>query len=170
MDAPLPDAGLDALRRDLLAGLLALEERVRRHVDERVGESAAETRRYVDERVGAGMTELRDAIRTSTAETRDYVRESAVETRRYIDGRLTESAVETRWYIDGRLAESTAETRRHSGVVAESLMTKIELVAEGVRANGERVDRFQGEVHGQFAQVDRRLLRLRARQPRRRRS
>jgi hypothetical protein len=102
----------------------------------------------------AGLAELRDAIRTSTAETRDDVRESAVETGRYIDGRLAESAV---------------ATRRHLGVVAESLMTRIEVVAEGVRGNGERLDRFQGEVRDQFAQVDRRLLRLRARLSRKRR-
>ena len=166
MEAPPPDPGLDGLRRDVLAALLALEERLRHHVDARVGESGAETRQYIDGR----LTE-------SAAETREYIdgrlRESAAETRQYIDGRLTESATETReyaaetrQYIDGRLTESAAETRRHLGVMAESLMEKMELLAEGVRANGERLDRFQGEVRDQFARVDRRLLRLQARLPR----
>lgn len=151
MEAPPPDPGLDGLRRDVLAALLALEERLRHHVDARVGESGAETREYIDGRLT----------------------ESAAETRQYIDGRLTESAAETReyaaetrQYIDGRLTESAAETRRHLGVMAESLMEKMELLAEGVRANGERLDRFQGEVRDQFARVDRRLLRLQARLPR----
>jgi hypothetical protein len=67
------------------------------------------------------------------------------------------------------IAASTAETRRHFGVIADGLMAKIELVGEGVRVNGERLDRFQGEVQAQFAAVDRRFLGLQARLGRRRR-
>jgi hypothetical protein len=124
VDAPAPASAIDALRRDVLGGLVALEERVRHHI----AEELAQTRRQINE---------------STAETRHY--------------------------IDERVGESTSETRRYFGVVAESLMTKMELLAEGVRANGERLDRFQGEVHDQFARVDRRLLRLEARLTRQRR-
>jgi len=38
------------------------------------------------------------------------------------------------------------ETRRHFGVVAERLETKIELVAEGVVAANERIDRLDAKV------------------------
>jgi hypothetical protein len=124
VDAPAPASAIDALRRDVLGGLVALEERVRHHI----AEELAQTRRQINE---------------STAETRHY--------------------------IDERVGESTSETRRYFGVVAESLMTKMELLAEGVRANGERLDPFQGEVHDQFVRVDRRLLRLEARLTRQRR-
>jgi hypothetical protein len=105
------------------------------------------------------------------------------ETRAYVDGglaatreQIVAASAETRAYIDGGLAgerrhgdEREAETRRYIGVLAESLMTKIELVAEGVRANGEQLERFRTGAQEEFARVDRRLLRLAARRPRRRR-
>ena len=172
------DTPADGRWRDVLGALTALEGRILQRVDE----SAAETRRYVDAGLAEARAETQRQIVTSTAETRQHVDESiaetqrqivtsTAETRRYIDENIAEtqrqittSTAETRRYID----ESTAETRRHFGVVAEGLMTKLELVVEGVRGTNERLDRFQSEVRAQFARVDRRFLRLEARRPRRR--
>ena len=58
---------------------------------------------------------------------------------------------------------SAAETRRHFDVVAESLRSDIQVVAEGLSALDEKVERFRGEVHQEFGKVDRRFLRLEAR-------
>jgi hypothetical protein len=169
VDPPAPDSAIDALRRDVLGGLVALEERVRHHL----AEELAQTRRYIDERVGESTAETRRYVDEQTTGTRRYIDErltgSTRETHHYIDQGLAGSTAETHRYIDELLTASTAETRRHFGIVAESLMTKMELLAEGVRVNGERLERFQGEVHEQFARVDRRLLRLEARLTRKRR-
>jgi len=62
------------------------------------------------------------------------------------------------------------EVRRHFDVVAESLMSKIELVGEGVRTVDQKLDRFAGEVRGEFERVDRRFLHLTASLSPRRRS
>jgi hypothetical protein len=79
--------------------------------------------------------------------------------------RIDERTAQTRRDVD----EQNAETRRHFDVVAENMMVKIELVAEGIRGNNERLDRFRGEVRAEFARVDHRLLRLEAGRPRKRR-
>lgn len=55
---------------------------------------------------------------------------------------------------------SAAETRRHFEVVAESLRSDIQLVAEGVTALDEKLERFRNEVRQEFSKVDRRLLHL----------
>ena len=164
MDAPAPDSALDALRRDVLAGLVTLEERLRRDIVE----SATETRRYID----TGLAETRRYIDSGLAETRGYIDSGLAQTRRQIE----ESTAETRGYIDTGLADtrrqieaSTTETRRYFSVVAESLIAKMELLTEGIQANNERLDRFRDEVHDQFVRVDRRFLRLQASQVRKRR-
>jgi hypothetical protein len=59
--------------------------------------------------------------------------------------------------------DSQAETRRYVGVIAEDLTTRIELVIEGVRGVDERLERFRGEVRGEFDKADRRFLRREAR-------
>ena len=71
------------------------------------------------------------------------------------------SATEAR--LRQQIADSQAETRRHAGVIAEELTSKIDLVIEGVKGVDERLERFRGEVHGEFQQADRRFLRLEAR-------
>ena len=58
---------------------------------------------------------------------------------------------------------SAAETRRHFEVIAESLRSEIHVVAEGLNALDEKVDRFRDEVHQEFSKVDRRFLHLDAR-------
>jgi len=123
----------------MLDGFAAL----RQHIDASAAETRAELRAYVD---------------ASAAETR-------AELRAYVDASAAETRAELRAYVDA----TARETRGHFGVVAESMMAKLELVVEGLRGTNERLDRFQAEVHGQFTRVDRRLLRLEVRIPRPRR-
>lgn len=53
-----------------------------------------------------------------------------------------------------KLIETTsAETRRHFDVVAERLESKIDVVAEGVVACTERIDRFEAKMHEEFNEV-----------------
>ncbi|MFA5027613.1 MAG: hypothetical protein WC713_07015 [Candidatus Methylomirabilota bacterium] len=64
-----------------------------------------------------------------------------------------------------------AETRRHFDVVAEGLRSQIQLVAEGVSAVDQRLDRFEQKVEAEFdetraairfsyAQLERRIQEL----------
>ncbi len=76
-------------------------------------------------------------------------------------------------YLDrsfGDLDRRFDELRRHFDVVAESLMSKIALVGEGVRTVDQKLDRFAGEVSVRFEAVDRRFLYLTASLTTRRRS
>ena len=73
-------------------------------------------------------------------------------------------------YLDRRFNEfrheitvSAVETRRHFDVVAEQLMGKLQLVAEGVIAVDQKVDRLATEMRSEFQKVDRRFLHLEAR-------
>jgi len=53
-----------------------------------------------------------------------------------------------------KLIESTAaETRRHFDVVAERLESKIGVVADGVIAGNQRLDRLDGTMKEEFAEV-----------------
>jgi len=61
------------------------------------------------------------------------------------------------------IAESAAETRRHFDVVAESLRSTIQVVAEGVLTVDRKLDRFADEVRDEFRKVDRRFLKIEAR-------
>ena len=61
------------------------------------------------------------------------------------------------------ITASAAETRRHFDVVAEQLMGKLQLVAEGIIAVDQKVDRLATEMRGEFQKVDRRFLHLEAR-------
>ena len=58
---------------------------------------------------------------------------------------------------------TAVETRRHFDVVAESLRSDIQVVAEGLSMLDEKVERFRDEVHQEFGKVDRRFLHLDAR-------
>ena len=73
---------------------------------------------------------------------------------------LRQDMRETTAAILERMDASAAETRRHFDVVAEGLTSDIKVVAEGMGALDEKVDRFRGEVREGFKKVDRRLLRL----------
>jgi hypothetical protein len=71
--------------------------------------------------------------------------------------------------IDHHIETSAAETRRHFDVVAESLVSQIQLVAEGVLTLDRKVDRLAVELRGEIAGVNRRVLALSARVPPKRR-
>ena len=58
---------------------------------------------------------------------------------------------------------SAAETRRHFEVIAEGLRSEVQVVAEGLNALDEKVERFRDEVHQEFSKVDQRFLHLDAR-------
>ena len=77
----------------------------------------------------------------------------------YLDRRFDESRREFRQ----EMAASAAETCRHFDVVAESLRSTIQLVAEGVLTVDRKLDRFAAEVRDEFRRVDRRFLRIDAR-------
>ena len=77
----------------------------------------------------------------------------------YLDRRFNEVRNEFRHEITA----SAVETRRRFDVVAEQLMGKLELVAEGVIAVDEKVDRLATEMRSEFQTVDRRFLHLEAR-------
>ena len=164
MDTPGPESALDTLRRDVLGGLAALEERMRRHIDE----GLAETRRSV----GDGFTEMGRDVDAGFAEIRRDVDGRFTEMRHDVDGEFAEMRRDVEEGFAGLRRDvegGLAEMRRHSVVLAEGLMTKLDVVAEGVQLNNERLDRFQVEVRARLATVGRRLLRLEARLPRKRR-
>jgi hypothetical protein len=123
---------------------------------EEIAASAAETR-----------TTLREEIVASAAETRTTLREeivaSAAETRTTLREEIVASAVETRTTRREEVAASAAETRRHFDVVAEQLMSEIQLVAEGVIGVDQKVDRLAADMRTEFQNVDRRILHLEAR-------
>ena len=77
----------------------------------------------------------------------------------YLDRRFNEVRNDFRHEITG----SAAKTRRHFDVVAEQLMGKLQLVAEGVIAVDQKVDRLATEMRSEFQKVDRRFLHLEAR-------
>lgn len=91
----------------------------------------------------------------------------------YLDARFAELRAEIAAGADGVTRELRAEIAasatgvereltRHFDVVVEDLISRIELVGEGVRMVGERLDRFQDEVREEFRSVDRRFLHLQA--------
>ena len=69
------------------------------------------------------------------------------------------------------MQSQAVETRRHLDVVAESLVSQIRLVAEGVLTVDRKVDRLADELRSELVRVNRRMLTLAARipPPRRRR-
>jgi hypothetical protein len=71
--------------------------------------------------------------------------------------------------VEVRIESSAAETRRHFDVVAESLVSQIRLVAEGVLTVDRKVDRIAEEVRGELTRVTRRITALSARVPPKRR-
>lgn len=60
------------------------------------------------------------------------------------------------------MREEGERTRRHIDVVADRLEGRIQLIAEGQVALQEQFNGFKREVRGEFAKVDRRLMRLEA--------
>ena len=101
----------------------------------------AELVTYLDQR----FAEVRAEVTASAAGVKDELR-------------VEIAASEARLRVD-----ISAETTRHIDTVVEDLISKMELVVEGVRTVDRRLDRFSDEVREEFQKVDRRLLRLHAR-------
>src|SRR5207244_3947226 len=105
-------------------------------------------------------------IAASAAETRDTLRAEIVantgETRDTLRAEIVANTGETRGTLRAEIAANTAETRRHFDVVAEQLMAKIQVVAEGVISVDQKVDRLTAEMRTEFQNVDRRILHLQA--------
>lgn len=81
---------------------------------------------------------------------------------------MAQDAVEARFdrlrrELGQDIQASAAETRRHFEVIAESLRSEIQVVAEGLNTLDEKAERFREEVRQEFSKVDRRFLHLDAR-------
>ena len=76
------------------------------------------------------------------------------------DNRWTPDLDRLRSDLERKIETSAVETRRHFDVVMEHVMSRVQLVAEGVAMVDQKVDRLRDEMEQRFEQVDRRLLRL----------
>jgi hypothetical protein len=77
-----------------------------------------------------------------------------------LERKIESSSVDVRRDLREEIARSAAETRRHFDVVMEHVMSRVQLVAEGVAMVDQKMDRLRDEMEQRFEQVDRRLLRL----------
>jgi fructose-1-phosphate kinase PfkB-like protein len=77
-----------------------------------------------------------------------------------LERKIESSSVDVCRDLREEIARSAAETRRHFDVVMEHVMSRVQLVAEGVAIVDQKVDRLRDEMEQRFEQVDRRLLRL----------
>jgi hypothetical protein len=66
--------------------------------------------------------------------------------------------------LRAEVKEEGRETRRHFDVVAESLRSDIRMIAEGHVHLAQRLDAFEVKTERSFTNVDKRLLRLEAKQ------
>jgi hypothetical protein len=128
----------------------------------------AEGRRHTGE-VGDGLRAAMVENRRHTGEVGEGLPAEVAETRRHSD----ELGVGLR----AAMAEIRADLRRHFEVVAEGLRQDLQLVADGVATNSERIDRLSREMRGElkveseeahsrirlaYAELDRRLRHLEA--------
>ena len=118
---------------------------------------------YLDQR----FAEIRREITASAVDLRAEIAASAASVTDTLRAEIAASAASVTGQSVARedrlRSDISAETARHIGTMVEELVSKIELVAEGVRTVDRRLDRFSDEVREEFQKVDRRLLRLHAR-------
>lgn len=115
----------------------------------------AETRRHLGERIDAVAGDLRTEIRAVEARTGGRIDAVAAD----LGQEMQAAEDRTRGH-----AEALArDTRRHFDVIAESLVSKIELVAEGLSGLDQKVESLREDMQDGFAQVDRRFVHLEAR-------
>jgi chromosome segregation ATPase len=107
------------------------------------------------------FTELDQQLRTQIGTVKEQIGTVKERVDR-VEARIDALSTEMRQQFE-QVGRQFEQTRRHFDVVAEGLMSKIELVAEGVVAGSERLERFRGEVRGELDRVDARVLRLEAR-------
>lgn len=111
----------------------------------------AETRRHVD----AGAADIRHEVRAVEARTGERIDAVAAD----LGQEMQAAEGRTRGH-----AEALArDTRRHFDVIAESVVSKIDLVAEGLSGLDQKVERLREDMQDGFAQVDRRFVHLEAR-------
>src|SRR5438445_30496 len=90
------------------------------------------------------------------------------ETRRQVEAAQVENAtahVETRRQVETAQVENAAahvETRRLFEITAESLEHKLEIVAEQVLSNGQKIDRLDAKIDHIASDLDVRVTRLEA--------
>jgi len=113
--------------------------------------------------IQASAWALREEMQSTAAALRQDFQASAAELRQDFRQDIQASAAELRQDFRREIQASATETRRHFEVVAESLRSDIQVVAEGLSMLDEKVERFRDEVHQEFGKVDRRFLRLDAR-------
>jgi hypothetical protein len=111
------------------------------------------------EELDARFTRLRDdvqqAILASAAESRRHAEELAAHGRAYAEELAEGSRRDT--------AAQVAENRHFFRAIAEDLIARIQLVAEGVTTVDRKLDRFREDVRDEFGVVGRRLDRLEVR-------
>jgi len=112
---------------------------------------------YFDRR----FAELKSEI---TGELRAEITASAMGVKSELRAEIAASTMAIKSELRSEIVASATETRRHFDVVADQLMDRVQLVGEGVIGVDQKLDRFRGEVAEEFRRVDRRLLRLEARQ------
>ena len=100
---------------------------------------------YLDRRFNEFRNDLRNELRTN------------------IRNDIRNDLNDLRTDLRAEIGAGDAETRRHFDVVAEHLMGKIQLVAEGVIGVDQKVDRLSEEMRAGFQTVDRRIRHLEAR-------
>ena len=113
--------------------------------------------------IQASAWALREEMQSTAAALRQDFQASAAELRQDFRQDIQASAAELRQDFRREIQASATETRRHFEVVAESLRSDIQVVAEGLSMLDEKVERFRDEVHQEFGKVDRRFLHLDAR-------
>jgi len=113
--------------------------------------------------IQASAWALREEMQSTAAALRQDFQASAAELRQDFRQDIQASAAELRQDFRREIQASATETRRHFEVVAESLRSDIQVVAEGLSMLDEKVERFRDEVHEEFGKVDRRFLHLDAR-------
>ena len=112
----------------------------------------AELISYLDQR----FAEVRGDIAASAAGVKDQLRAEIAASAAGLREEMGENLTALR-------REISADITNHIGTVVEDLISKIELVVEGVQTVDRRLDRFSDEVREEFRKVDGRLLRLHAR-------
>jgi len=131
----------DTLRTEIAASAVSVTDTLRAEI----AASAASVTDTLRTEIAASAVSVTDTLRTEIAASAASVTDQSVARE------------------DRLRSEISAETARHIGTMVEDLVSKIELVAEGVRTVDRRLDRFSDEVREEFQKVDRRLLRLHAR-------
>jgi DNA anti-recombination protein RmuC len=144
MPRPRTPSPVDQLRREIRASATRVRTGFRREIRA----SATQVQAQLREEIHTSATQVRD-------ELRQEIRGGDAETRRHMDV-LHAQLLE-------RMDAMVAENRRHFGVVAEQLRGDIKVVAEGLGALDEKLDRFRGEVGDAFGKMDHRILHLQVR-------